>query len=165
MSFSCDERYCATVGGVKDGNQLVIWNMQQGKSECFVPATDQLDQECYDLKFFNRDANKLVTVHHNSVKVWQMDPQTKKLKFFNCALGKITRYITCVSIDEIDEHAFCGTRSGDVLEVSLSKGIYNRSGPIKQKYPGCINQVICKNKNIYVGTSEATFARFDKTTL
>ena len=32
-------------------------------------------------------------------------------------IGKITRYITCVSVDEIDEHAFCGTRSGDVLEV------------------------------------------------
>lgn len=94
-----------------------------------------------------------------------MDPQTKKLKFFNCALGKIARYITCLSIDEIDEHAFCGTRSGDVLEVSLSKGIYNRSGPIKQKYEGCVSQVICKGKNIYVGTTEATFARFDKTTL
>jgi len=29
-----------SVGGAKDGNQLVIWNMNEGKSEVFVPASD-----------------------------------------------------------------------------------------------------------------------------
>lgn len=44
----------------------------------------------------------------------------------------------------------------------LSKGIYNRSGPIDKKFKGTVNQVIFKNKNIYIGTTDGDFARLDK---
>lgn len=63
LSFSCDERLLASVGGAKDGNQLVLWSMAEGKSEVFMPASDQIDQECTDLAFFNSNPNKLITVH------------------------------------------------------------------------------------------------------
>jgi len=43
LSFSCDEQYLASVGGTKDGSQLVLWNMDEGKSEIFQPSSDQLD--------------------------------------------------------------------------------------------------------------------------
>ena len=139
--------------------------MAEGKSEVFVPASDQLDQECTDLQFFNNNPNRLITVHQNSVKLWTFDPKSKKFTHFNCALGKLKRFITCVSIDSIDEHAYCGTRSGDILEISLSKGIYSRSGPIDRKFKGAIHQVVSKFKNLYCGTSEGTFAKIDKKTL
>ena len=70
-----------------------------------------------------------------------------------------------MSIDNIDEYAFCGTRSGDILEISLTKGIYQRSGPINKKLKGCVNQVLSKKKNIYVGTSDGIVAKLDKTSL
>jgi hypothetical protein len=70
-----------------------------------------------------------------------------------------------VSIDPIDEHAFCGTRSGDILEISLSKGIYSRSGPIDKKIKGSIHQVVSKFKNLYCGTSEGSFVKIDKKTM
>jgi cilia- and flagella-associated protein 52 len=104
-------------------------------------------------------------VHHNSVKVWTYEPATRKIKHFNCALGKINRYIICLSIDEIDEHAFCGTRSGDVLELSLSKGIFSRSGPINKKFSGAVNHVLAKDKSVYAAVADGTFARLDKATL
>ncbi|MFN9901627.1 MAG: hypothetical protein ACK55Z_23165, partial [bacterium] len=62
----------------------------------------------------------------------------------------------------IDEHAICGTRSGDFIEILLSKGIYSRSGPVHQKFKGTVNQVIFKNKNIYIGTTEGDFVKIDK---
>jgi len=40
ISFSCDEALLASVGGPKDGSQLVIWNMDEGKSEVFQPSSD-----------------------------------------------------------------------------------------------------------------------------
>lgn len=40
MSFNCDERLLVSVGGVRDGCQLVVWNMSEGKSEVFMPASD-----------------------------------------------------------------------------------------------------------------------------
>ena len=80
-------------------------------------------------------------------------------------MGKIKRYITCVSVDLIDEFAYCGTRSGDVLEVSLTKGIYSRSGPVNKKFHGSVNHLSSKFKNLYVGTSEGKLARIDKKSL
>ena len=79
LSFSCDEKILASVGGAADGNQLVLWNMTEGKSEVFMPATNELNQECTDISFFNRNPSKLISVHNNSVKIWQFDKKTKKL--------------------------------------------------------------------------------------
>ena len=153
LSFSCDERVLASVGGARDGNQLVLWNMNEGKSEVFMPASNELNQECTDISFYNNDPNKLISVHQNAVKIWSFDPKTKKLNHYNCALGKLKRFITCVAIDNIDEHAYCGTRSGDILEISLVKGIYSRSGPIDKKISGTVNQVVSLHINIYAGSS------------
>jgi len=98
-----------------------------------------MDQECTDVEYYHRDPFKLVSVHHNSIKIWHFDDKSKKLKYLNCALGKINRFITCVSIDNIDNFAYCGTRSGDIMEISLTKGIYQRSGPVNKKIKGCVN--------------------------
>lgn len=65
-------------------------------------------------------------------------------------MGHIKRHILNVSIDNIDERAYCGTRSGDFLEFSLTKGIFERSGPVDKKFPGAINQIISCFKDLYV---------------
>ena len=139
--------------------------MNEGRSEAFQPASDEIDQECTDVQFYHKDPSKFVTVHHNCVKIWQFDSSACKLKYINCPLGHIKRWITCVNIDTIDEHAYCGTRSGDVLEISLSKGIYNRSGPINKKIQGSVNHVISKGKSIYIGTNSGIFGKIDKASL
>ena len=41
LTFSCDELYLISLGGIKDGNQMVCWNMQEGRSECTQSATDK----------------------------------------------------------------------------------------------------------------------------
>jgi cilia- and flagella-associated protein 52 len=70
-----------------------------------------------------------------------------------------------VSIDSTDALAFCGTRSGDLLEVALNRGIYNRSGPVEKKFNAGISQIVSKFKNIYIGANDGTFAKIDKKTL
>jgi WD40 repeat protein len=138
--------------------------MDQGKSEVFQNASAE-DQQCTDISFFNRNPYKFVTAHNNAIKIWTFDPKMKKLTYFDCPFGHVRRYILNVSIDSIDEHAYCGTRSGDILEVSLTKGIFERSGPVDKKFSGAINQVISKFKDLYVGTSDGSFARVDKYSL
>ena len=73
LSFSCDESCLVSLGGIRDGNQLVIWNMTEGRSEANSPATTQLQQECQDVKFFNTVGNRFITGHNNAIKFWQMD--------------------------------------------------------------------------------------------
>ena len=54
-------------------------------------------------------------------------------------MGHIKRYIQNISIDSIDAYAYCGTRSGDILEISIRKGIFDRSGPVNKKFSGSVN--------------------------
>ena len=42
LSFSCDESYLVSLGGLRDGNQVVVWNMSEGRSEASAPASNQL---------------------------------------------------------------------------------------------------------------------------
>lgn len=42
LSFSCDDTYLVSLGGIKDGNQMVVWNMNEGRSEVSCPASNQL---------------------------------------------------------------------------------------------------------------------------
>ena len=41
LTFSCNDMYLISLGGLKDGNQMVCWNRAEGRSECTQPATDQ----------------------------------------------------------------------------------------------------------------------------
>ena len=71
----------------------------------------------------------------------------------------------CISIDPIDEMAYCGTRSGDLLEISIPRGAYIRSGPLNRKFSGAVNQIISKFPELFSGTSEGTVAKLDKKTM
>ena len=61
--------------------------MLEGRSEVYQPASDQNDEQCTDIKFFKKNSCKLISVHHNAVKIWTYDQKSKKLKHYNCALG------------------------------------------------------------------------------
>ena len=73
--------------------------MSEGRSEANSPATNQLQQECQDVKFFNTVSNRFVTGHNNAIKFWTMNKSTSKLTFVDCQLGHVKRFINCVTID------------------------------------------------------------------
>ena len=80
LTFSCNDMYLLSLGGLKDGNQLVCWNMQEGRSECAQAASDQNQQECLDARFFNKTPNRFVTGHNGAIKFWTIDEANHKFK-------------------------------------------------------------------------------------
>lgn len=87
MSFNCTDDLLGTIGGLKDGCQLVIWNMKEGKSEVFQPASVKANEECTDIVFFNKEPHRFVTSHNHTIKIWTYDYKVKRLSFFDCPLG------------------------------------------------------------------------------
>jgi len=49
-------------------------------------------------------------------------------------LGNLKRVFSCVLIDNSDEYAYLGSKTGDVVEVSLGHAIYKRVGPSGQLF-------------------------------
>jgi hypothetical protein len=49
-------------------------------------------------------------------------------------MGHIRRVFTCAVIDPTDSHAYLGTKTGDLVEISLSKALFKRIGPAKRLF-------------------------------
>ncbi len=162
MSFSSDSNFLVSLGGLADNNQLVCWNMIEGRSECVMVATNQTNQECTDVKFYNNDPRKFVTCHNNAIKFWQFNDVTHKMSFFDCQLGMNKRMFNCISIDAQDQFLYCGSRLGDIIEISLRDGGYRRTGPVKKIFQGGI---VCLNSSfdsLIFGCLNGCMARIEK---
>lgn len=120
LSFNCEDTHLISVGGAEDRSRLVMWNLQEGKSEAAQPASEQLNAETTDIKFYNREANKFITGHNNGIKFQMVDRATGKFQSYDCQLGNLSKvFVTCVCIDKNDEFLYVGTRQGEVLEIML----------------------------------------------
>jgi WD40 repeat protein len=72
-------------------------------------------------------------------------------------------------VDTDDKFAYCGTKTGDFLEISLDKALYKRSGPAKKLFSKGITALVLltgsedtSSGDIIVGTGDGTIARVSK---
>jgi hypothetical protein len=49
-------------------------------------------------------------------------------------MGQIKRVFTCCVIDPTDQMAYLGTKTGDIVEISLERALFKRFGPIKRLF-------------------------------
>lgn len=54
-----------------------------------------------------------------TLRVWEIDPNTRKLQPTECQLGQLKRVVTSIVCDDDDTNMWCGTTSGDVLQVRV----------------------------------------------
>ena len=49
-------------------------------------------------------------------------------------MNSIRRVFTCCVIDSTDQFAYLGTKTGDIVEISLAKNLFKRVGPAKRLF-------------------------------
>ena len=49
--------------------------------------------------------------------MWELNPQARKIVPTDCNLGQLKRIVKCIQVSEDDQYMYCGTTSGDVLQV------------------------------------------------
>ena len=75
-------------------------------------------------------------------------------------MGHIRRIFTCCIIDPQDQIAFLGTKTGDVVEISLERSLFKRIGPAKKLFSQGINCVnLLSNGDLIVGAGDGTVAK------
>lgn len=156
LSFSCNDNYLASLGGVED-NYLIVWDVQSGKALCGNTAgTDKVNS----LKFFNTKDDQIVTCQNYGIKIWKIDYNAKKLIPTDVNFGNLRRIYTCICIDPNDKTSFFGTKTGDIVEVDLQHAIYKRIGPVKRLFSQGITTISSlPNGDILVGTGEGVVAK------
>ena len=118
------------------------------------------------MHFFNTKNTRFVTVHNNAIKLWTLDVKTSKLAILDCALSQNKRFINCVTVDPTDTYIYCGTRTGDILEILVESASYKRAGPVQKLFHGGIHQINIGFPNcLIVSTAKGAIARINATTM
>lgn len=80
--------------------------------------------------------------------------------------GNLKRNFTCIIVDHNDEYAYLGTKTGDVIEISVEKAIMKRVGPVGKLLQGgvlCLN--ILPNGDIVVGCGSGQIVKLSIQTM
>ena len=83
------------------------------------------------VKFFKNSSDKLVTAGNYNLHVWEYDKPNNKLRPQEAQLGQLQRIFKTICIDSYDKFAYCGTSTGDILQVALDRVLFKNSGPSK----------------------------------
>lgn len=137
LSFSHDEKYLASLGG-QDDNSIVIWDIESGKALIGNPVGMNIANK---VAFFNNTSSKCLTIHHYGLRAWDCDLVQKKVQYTEILMSQIKRVFTCVVIDPTDSYAYIGTKTGDIVEISLTHNLFKRIGPTKRLFSQGINTI------------------------
>ena len=75
-------------------------------------------------------------------------------------MGHIKRIFTCCVVDNDDKFAFLGTKTGDIIEVSLERALFKRIGPAKRLFSQGINCInVLANGDLLIGSGDGTVAK------
>ncbi|XP_014217506.1 cilia- and flagella-associated protein 52-like [Copidosoma floridanum] len=119
ICFSCDSNFLISLGGRDDGN-VVIWNVKKNDALCGAFASTDIGGNAYAVCRTNLRDLCFVTVGDQTLKVWRINVETRKVYGQDVKVGKLKRCVKCVVIDERDENAYCGTSSGDIIKTKLN---------------------------------------------
>lgn len=155
LSFSFNELFLATLGG-QDDNSLVVWDMSNGTAICGTPAATDTAQT---VKFLRTRDDMLVTGGNNHVRVWQFDLPNKKLRPTQAALGQMKRVTTNLLLSADDSLVYCGTQTGDLLEVRMDRALFTKSTPKTPFSLGITCSTLLPSGDMLVGTGDGTVAR------
>ena len=117
----------ARVVGLKAGwcNQ-VIWDIETGKAVCGNPASSD---SANVVTFVNNSDFTLITAGNYNLRVWDFDRPNRKVRPHDVSVGQLRRVFNCVQVDPNDEYCYCGTTTGDILQISIERKIFKNVGP------------------------------------
>lgn len=102
----------------------------------------------------------MLTIHNYGIKIWTADLINKKIQYQDVNMGHLRRIFTCVIIDPTDSFACLGTKTGDFVEISLTKALFKRIGPAKKLFSQGINCIsLLQNGDLLVGAGDGTAAK------
>lgn len=130
VAFSPSDIYLASLGGEDDGS-VVVWDLKEAAAICGSPAARESAGNSICLAFANQRDDLFVTAGEYTLRVWELDLANRKIRPTDCQLGHLKRVINCIIVDSQDENMYCGTTTGDILEVKISTKLLKSQGPSK----------------------------------
>jgi len=159
LSFSPNERYLVTLGGQDDGS-VVCWDINKKEAVCGAPAAVLSAGVTYCVAFASSSNEMFVTGGKETLRVWELDVQNRIIRPTDCSMGQLKRIVKSIRVSADDQYFYCGTTSGDVLQINMKTKLLCLYGPAKDKFSlGVLAlNLMGNNGEILVGAGDGTIA-------
>lgn len=163
LAFSPNDKYLVSLGGQDDGN-MVVWDVKSGEAICGSPAGTPSAGTTFAVVYANLNDKKFVTGGDNTLRVWDLDVENRKIRPRDVVLGKAKRTVKCIQMAKDDSVFYCGTTTGDILEVIEKNCLLLDYGPKDNDLLGCgvLAIRILKTGEFLVGAGDGTVAIIKK---
>lgn len=167
MAFSREGSYLATAGGNEDKNRLLIWDLKTFKA---IYAHSFGICEINEFRFFNNNENNIVAISDGNIQILTLNAKDKRIDTLVCNIGNLKRQFVCAVIDMEDKYIYTGTKTGDVIEILVEKGIMKRVGPTGKLFDNGVKKIelVMKQKQesqIVVGTGSGLIITIERETM
>ncbi len=132
VAFSPSDKYLVSLGG-EDDNSIIVWDVAKGEATFRAPASKASTGLALCLSFSNKDDNSFITAGNANIRVWKISDVDHKAYPTDCQTGQIKRIVKCIVIDKEDEYFYCGTTTGDVLQIHYKQHLFKEHGPRNEK--------------------------------
>lgn len=119
VAFSCCEQYLMSLGGIDDGT-IIVYEIEKKEVLCGSLSVKSTAGISTVLKAVNSRNKCFVVAGDNMLRLWTLNKEQRNLQGLDTSFAKIKRKILCTEIDRLDEYAYCGTSTGDVLKIKLN---------------------------------------------
>ena len=132
LAFSPNEKYLVSLGG-EDDNSIVLWDLKTGAAVSGSTASKGSTGLAHCLKYSNHDDTVFISAGNSNIRVWKIDEGDLRVHATDCQSGQIKRVVKNILVDNKDEFFYCGTTSGDVLQIQMKNNLFKSLGPAKTK--------------------------------
>lgn len=119
VAFSCCEQYCISLGGLDDGS-IIVYDIDKNEVLCASSSVKSTAGISTVIRSMHLRGECFIVAGDNILKLFTLNREYKSVQGLDASFAKIKRKILCVEIDSADEHAYCGTSTGDILKIKLN---------------------------------------------
>lgn len=154
LAFSANDAFLYSLGGQDDGS-VVCWNVASKEAICGSPAQHKSSGITYCLGTSRENDNLFFTAGNNTLRIWELDLPNRKIRPLDVNLGQIKRIIKCIGVSETEDYFYCGTTTGDILQIAYPSGLFKAIGPEKNKFSLGVTALQClKTGDILAGAGD-----------
>ncbi|EDV27747.1 Cilia- and flagella-associated protein 52 [Trichoplax sp. H2] len=158
LAFSPNDKFLVSLGGQDDGS-VVVWDVASEQAICGSPAALQSAGVTYAIAYANNNDYKFVTGGNQTLRIWELDLPNRKIRPTDCGLGQLKRVVKCIEINEDDSVFYCGTTTGDILQVNMNTHLMKDYGPQKERLSlGILSLSLLTTGDILAGAGDGTVA-------
>jgi WD40 repeat protein len=128
LAFSPNTKFLVSLGG-QDDNSVIVWNIKDFSAICGSPASSDSHGETLSLAYLNQNDLQFVTGGFGTLRVWELNLAQRKVRPTDVQTGQVKRVVKCITVDAHDEFMYCGTTTGDLMQISLKNKLFKQSGP------------------------------------